>query len=435
MLSLFQNTGTLDQVAQKLSASPVPLQLVLPSGQVIGPPQAQLRLKINDSPTLLSLVQGNLGALGEAFVEGRAQFSGKVQDLMVAAVALLTGDPTQAAPYEKGLLKTLARWQSHWHSLKAHTLSRDAQQIQFHYDLSDDFFALWLDPKRVYSCAYFTQAGETLAHAQEAKLDLICRKLHLQKGERFLDVGCGWGGLLFWAAEHYGVEAVGITLSQHQFDYVSQQISQLGLQDRVSVKLIDYRALAQDLEPSQHFDKISSVGMFEHVGRAHLSAYFKTLHALLRPGGWVLNHGITAGGLDNHQLGAGMGDFIEKYIFPGGELVPIQEVLRALSEGGLEAVDVENLRPHYAKTLWAWSERLEEQLEPALKVLNARMTAAQATRVLRAYRLYLAGCATGFEQGWTRLYQVLAIRPDGAAPHPTNEYPFVRTFIYETESV
>ena len=175
MLSLFQNTGTLDQVAQKLSASPVPLQLVLPSGQVIGPPQAQLRLKINDSPTLLSLVQGNLGALGEAFVEGRAQFSGKVQDLMVAAVALLTGDPTQAAPYEKGLLKTLARWQSHWHSLKAHTLSRDAQQIQFHYDLSDDFFALWLDPKRVYSCAYFTQAGETLAHAQEAKLDLICR--------------------------------------------------------------------------------------------------------------------------------------------------------------------------------------------------------------------------------------------------------------------
>ena len=148
-----------------------------------------------------------------------------------------------------------------------------------------------------------------------------------------------------------------------------------------------------------------------------------------------VNHGITAGGLDNHQLGAGMGDFIEKYIFPGGELVPIQEVLRALAEGGLEAVDVENLRPHYAKTLWAWSERLEEQLEPALKVLNVRMTTAQATRVLRAYRLYLAGCATGFEQGWTRLYQVLAIRPDGAAPHPTNEYPFVRTFIYETESV
>jgi cyclopropane-fatty-acyl-phospholipid synthase len=170
--------------------------------------------------------------------------------------------------------------------------------------------------------------------------------------------------------------------------------------------------------------------MFEHVGRAHLSDYFQTLYGLLRPGGWVLNHGITAGGVNNHQLGAGMGDFIEKYIFPGGELVPIQEVLRTTALGGLEVVDVENLRPHYAKTLWAWSDRLEAQLESALSVLSANMPQERAMRVLRAYRLYLAGCAKGFEEGWTRLYQVLAVRPGGSE---ATAYPFVRRFMYESE--
>ena len=426
MMGFFRTKGTLDQVAEQLNDLPVPMQLVLPSGQVLGPQQASLSLKIHDKPTLLSLAQGNLGALGEAFVEGRAQFTGKVRDLMAAAVAWLRQDPTQAQAYERWWLKMLA----HWHSLRAHTLPRDAAQIQFHYDLSDEFFALWLDPKRVYSCAYFAQPNFNLDQAQEAKLDLICRKLHLQKGERFLDVGCGWGGLLLWAAQHYGVQAVGITLSKNQFEHVRTQIEKQGLQNQVSVQLLDYRAL----KPSQPFDKIASIGMFEHVGRARLADYFQTLHGLLRPGGWVLNHGITAGGLDNHQLGAGMGDFIEKYIFPGGELVPIQEVLRAVAQGGLEAVDVENLRPHYAKTLWAWSDRLEGQLGAALSVLSQRMSADQAARVLRAYRLYLAGCAVGFEQGWTLLYQVLAIRPEGKAAHAhadLNAYPFVRNFMYE----
>ena len=426
MMGFFRTKGTLDQVAEQLNDLPVPMQLVLPSGQVLGPQQASLSLKIHDKPTLLSLAQGNLGALGEAFVEGRAQFTGKVRDLMAAAVAWLRQDPTQAQAYERWWLKMLA----HWHSLRAHTLSRDAAQIQFHYDLSDEFFALWLDPKRVYSCAYFAQPNFNLDQAQEAKLDLICRKLHLQKGERFLDVGCGWGGLLLWAAQHYGVQAVGITLSKNQFEHVRTQIEKQGLQNQVSVQLLDYR----DLKPSQPFDKIASIGMFEHVGRARLADYFQTLHGLLRPGGWVLNHGITAGGLDNHQLGAGMGDFIEKYIFPGGELVPIQEVLRAVAQGGLEAVDVENLRPHYAKTLWAWSDRLEGQLGAALSVLSQRMSADQAARVLRAYRLYLAGCAVGFEQGWTLLYQVLAIRPEAKAAHAhadLNAYPFVRNFMYE----
>ena len=406
----------------KLSSLPVPMNLVLPSGQVFGPKGANLRLSINDKPTLLKLTDGNLGALGEAIVEGRADFTGKVRDLMSAAVGLLNQDPTTESPRGNWLFNKLTNIKSR----RAHTPSRDLEQIQFHYDLSDEFFELWLDPNRVYSCGYFKSEQDTLAVAQEAKLDLICKKLNLQAGERFLDIGCGWGGLMLWAAVHYKVHAVGITLSQHQFDYVSRRISEMGLEETVQVRLLDYRCL----DSNTTFDKIASVGMFEHVGSAHLNEYFQSLLKLLRPGGWVLNHGITSGGIDCHNLGAGMGDFIEKYIFPGGELEPIQDVIRSVAASGLEIVDVENLRPHYAKTLWAWSRNLEEQLDIALSVLRKRMPAEQAVKVLRAYRLYLAGCAIGFEQGWSSLYQILAIRP---GPKTKDSYPYTRHFIYEAQ--
>jgi cyclopropane-fatty-acyl-phospholipid synthase len=266
-----------------------------------------------------------------------------------------------------------------------------------------------------------------LAQAQEAKLDLICRKLRLTSGERFLDVGAGWGGLLLWAAEHYGVDATGITLSRNQHAYVSKLIEEKGLNGRVRMQLIDYRKLDRD----QPFDKIASVGMFEHVGRAQLKDYFERLRQLLRPGGLMLNHGITAGGLHNDQLGNGMGDFIEKNIFPGGELVHIGDVITELSAGGLEALDVENLRPHYARTLWAWSDALEAQLEEAKKVLPGE----QGERALRAYRMYLAGCAKGFENGWVALHQVLAHHgPTGRADEleglADQTYPWRREYIY-----
>jgi cyclopropane-fatty-acyl-phospholipid synthase len=337
---------------------------------------------------------------------------------VMAVAARLVGDPVRddaASPWQ--------RWAGQLHSLLRHSKDRDARHIEFHYDVSDDFYALWLDPRRVYSCAYFREAEMTLAQAQEAKLDHICRKLRLAPGQRFLDIGAGWGGLLLWAAEHYGVEAVGITLSRNQHAHVSRLIEQRGLAGRVQMHLLDYRDLPED----QAYDRIASIGMFEHVGRANMVSYFQKIRQLLRPGGLVMNHGITAGGLRNSQLGGGMGDFIEKYIFPGGELLHVARVTESLSEGGLELLDAENLRPHYARTLWAWSDGLEQHLDTARALTNER--------TVRAYRIYLAGCAMSFERGWISLFQLLAARPsgreeDGPMRGAQSDFPFNRSYIY-----
>ncbi|MBC7609057.1 MAG: class I SAM-dependent methyltransferase, partial [Polaromonas sp.] len=242
------------------------------------------------------------------------------------------------------------------------------------------------------------------------------------------DIGSGWGALLLWAAEHYGVRATGITLSKNQHAHVLQLIAQKSLNHRISVQLRDYRDLHPGLD-LQAFDKISSVGMFEHVGHANMTAYFAKIMELLVPGGLVMNHGITAGGLDNRQLGAGMGDFIEKYIFPGGELLHVSAMLEHMARGGLELVDAENLRPHYARTLWDWSNALEARLDAARQVLSADGGPENAEKTLRAYRLYLAGSAMSFEQGWLSLHQLLAMRP--LADDGTRQaYPFTRDYMY-----
>ena len=271
----------------------------------------------------------------------------------------------------------------------------------------------------------------SLAQAQEAKLDHICRKLMLRPGEKFLDIGAGWGGLLLWAAEHYGVKATGITLSKNQHAHVQRLIDEKGLQGRVRMELCDYR----ELDEADGFDKIASVGMFEHVGQANIPTYFNTVFRLLKPGGLVMNHGITAGSIQPSHLGAGMGDFIEKYIFPGGELLHISHLIRDMAMAGLELVDDENLRPHYARTLWAWSDALESRLPEAQRILETTGKVADAAKVLRAYRLYLAGCAMTFEQGWIGLHQILATRPDGQLQTGSlrgaqSAYPFNREYMY-----
>jgi cyclopropane-fatty-acyl-phospholipid synthase len=355
-------------------------------------------------------------------VEGRIRFEGSMRQLMQIAQRLVYQEPHQPANSAVG------RWTQkvvhEWQSRHRHTRTNDAQHIQSHYDVSDDFYALWLDPLRVYSCAYFADAAMTLDQAQEAKLDLICRKLRLQPGDEFLDIGAGWGGLLLWAAKHYGVKATGITLSRNQHAYVQQRIQEQGLQQQVNMHLTDYR----DLVEARPFDKIASIGMFEHVGRANMPAYFSKIGRLLKPGGLLMNHGITAGGVGYQQLGLGLGEFIEKYIFPGGELLHVSEVAAHMGQAQLELLDVENLRPHYAKTLWAWSDKLERQLAQAQHIL-ARQHNGRSDQVLQAYRLYLAGCALGFERGWTSLYQMLAMRSSDAS-----DYPFTRSYMYKPAS-
>jgi len=412
----------LSVVERKLQALPVPVQLVLSDGAVLGPPDPRVRFVTHDKTALAHLAEGAVGVLGQDYVEGRIDIEGSMRDVMAAAAALLPGSPMDAA--RGGWLTDLVRKVM---SVWRHSIERDARQIEFHYDLSDDFYALWLDPRRVYSCAYFREPGMTLAQAQEAKLDLICRKLRLAAGERFLDVGAGWGGLLLWAAERYGVDATGITLSRNQHAHVSRLIQEKGLSDRVRIELLDYRKL----DASQPYDKIASVGMFEHVGRAQLESYFATLRRLLKPGGLIMNHGITAAGVDNAELGNGMGEFIEKYIFPGGELTHVSVVMQTLANGGLEDLDVENLRPHYARTLWAWSDRLEARLPDAARILGAD----QGERSLRAYRLYLAGCAMAFEHGWIALHQILAQHPATGRADELDlsadlSYPWRRDYMY-----
>jgi cyclopropane-fatty-acyl-phospholipid synthase len=408
------------------AATPSPaLQLQLPSGQLIGPLGAPVRVQLNHWSSLGRLRAAKVGALAEDYVEGRLQLEGSMRQIMAATAAMVPPHAVQSkTPVWTALLQRMR-------SLAMHTRQRDAAQIEHHYDVGDDFYALWLDPRRVYSCAYYRQAKMNLAQAQEAKLEHICRKLMLRSGERFLDIGAGWGALLLWSAEHYEVQATGITLSRQQHAHVQRLIEEKGLQNRVQVHLLDYR----DLNESQSYDKIASVGMFEHVGRARLPEYFGKIKRLLRPGGLLMNHGITAGGTQHHQLGAGMGDFIEKYIFPGGELLHTSAVLAAMADAGLEMVDTENLRPHYARTLWAWSDALEAKLDRAQAVLSARLGKDKGEKVLRAYRIYLAGCAMGFEQGWIALHQMLAVKPSGQVnavelPGSQSDYPFSRDHIY-----
>lgn len=293
----------------------------------------------------------------------------------------------------------------HGRAVKAHSKTESRAAISFHYDVSNEFYGLWLDEERVYSCAYFASPGESLDQAQRNKLEHICRKLRLQPGERLLDIGCGWGALACWAARHHGVRAHGITLSRKQLEYAQQRIRTEGLHDLVTVELRDYR----DLAGVGVFDKVSSVGMFEHVGLANLPTYLTTVRRVLRPGGLFLNHGITH---DEEGWGKTVTtEFINRYVFPDGELDCVSNIQLGMERAGFEIHDVEGLRPHYALTLRHWVQRLEANRDAALREVDEP--------TYRVWRLYMAACALDFEVGTTGVYQILASKPNrGGWPVP-----------------
>ena len=296
--------------------------------------------------------------------------------------------------------------------VKGHARHENSASIAFHYDVSNDFYALWLDQAMVYSCAYFETPEASLAQAQQAKLDHICRKLQLEPGERMLDIGCGWGALVIHAALHYGVYAHGVTLSRHQLAMAQRRIDEAGLRDRVTVELCDYR----DLQGAATYDKVASVGMFEHVGLKNLPVYFATVQRLLKPAGLFLNHGITH--FSEGWTKTPSTEFINRYVFPDGQLTTIGNVQRAMEHADFEIADVESLRPHYALTLRHWVSRLEQNHERALQHVSES--------TYRIWRLYMATCALEFESGEIGVYQVLASKRTGGL----TSLPLTRRHLY-----
>jgi cyclopropane-fatty-acyl-phospholipid synthase len=286
---------------------------------------------------------------------------------------------------------------------KRHSPERDRRAVRFHYDVSNDFYQLWLDRRMVYSCAYFKSPSDPLDIAQEQKLDYICRKLRLRAGQRLLDIGCGWGALVIHAAKHFGVDAKGITLSEPQAKWARSRIADAGLENRAEIELRDYREIAA--EGSELYDAIASIGMAEHVGRERLPDYFATGHRALKPGGVFLNQAIAEDIVPRPGKPEGFGgSFIEQYVFPDGDIPPLPIMLRAVEASGFEIRDVENLREHYALTLRHWLRRLEEHHDEALRFLD------EAT--YRVWRLYIAGSAHGFRSGHIAIYQILLAKSD-----------------------
>ncbi|WP_439588913.1 class I SAM-dependent methyltransferase [Hydrogenophaga sp.] len=363
--------------------------------------QPSVEIRVRDASALPLLIDPGLDTLGQAYVEGLIDVEGSLPDIVAIAHRL-----AENAQPEGGLLGRLRRRFSH-------TRDSDSEAIQYHYDVSNEFYAQWLDERMVYSCGYFETGDENLAEAQVRKIDHILTKIRLHPGQRLLDIGCGWGALVLRAAQKYGAQCVGVTLSKNQYELARERVRAAGLEDRIDIRLQDYR----DVKDGP-FDRITSVGMFEHVGLNHLVAYFGHIRKLLKPDGWAMNHGITSTDPYDGETRHGGGSFIDRYVFPQGELPHLSTVLRTLQEGGLEAFDIENLRRHYMRTTQLWSEAFEARTAQIKPLVDERRW--------RIWRVYLAGCAWAFEHDEVSIYQVLC-RPSGES---AARLPWSRQWIY-----
>ncbi|NIE65579.1 cyclopropane-fatty-acyl-phospholipid synthase family protein [Burkholderia sp. Ax-1719] len=386
------------------SKANLPARLVLWSGQQydFGHFAApQVTLKVNSASALPLLLEPSLDNLGEAYIKGKIDIEGKVADIINIGYSLARSTVTSASK--------LARVRRYF----THSKSTDRKAIQYHYDVSNAFYKLWLDENMVYSCAYFENGDEDLATAQIKKIDHILTKIQLQEGQTLLDIGCGWGALVLRAAQKFGARCVGVTLSQNQFDLATQRVRDAGLEDRIEIRLQDYR------DVQGQFDRITSVGMFEHVGRKNLPGYFTKVRELLADDGIAMNHGITSSDAESGETALGGGEFIDRYVFPDGELPHISLALEAAQRGGLEAVDVESLRRHYAHTLDLWADNFEAHAEEAKKLVDDEK--------FRIWRVYLAGCAYAFEHDDVSIYQIVCRKAGRSA----TTLPWSRRYMYE----
>ncbi|MGZ5199483.1 MAG: class I SAM-dependent methyltransferase [Telluria sp.] len=381
----------------------LPLRVELWNGQTFDlasdPPR--VTLKVGSPAAMRYLMVPSLYNLGRAYVEGAIDITGRVVDIINIGNEL-------AASSEK----VPGRLSRAFNLVSNHTKEKDAEAIRYHYDVSNEFYQTFLDPNMVYSCAYFETGQEDLATAQVKKIDHILNKIGLQRGHTLLDIGCGWGALVIRAAQR-GARCIGVTLSENQAALARERVQQLGLQDQVEIRLQDYR------DVDGQFDRITSVGMFEHVGVDNLPDYFERINKLLAPNGVVMNHGITTTDIDSRSSPYGGGEFIDKYVFPHGELAHLSTVIKTMQQGGLEVRDVENLRRHYARTCATWSENFENNSEH-IKTLTDQ-------KHYRIWRLYLAGCAYAFEHDWISLYQIVC----GKAGENPAQIPWSRNYMYE----
>ncbi|HJQ10772.1 MAG TPA: cyclopropane-fatty-acyl-phospholipid synthase family protein [Gemmatimonadaceae bacterium] len=395
-----------------------------PFALVLNRPAALRRMLL--PPSELSMVEAYIS--GDIDIDGSMEAAASLKDIIrgrlnsATAIAHFVGRllnlPGQAADDLAD-----ARFPEQARRLGQHTPVRDAAAVRFHYDIGNDFYKLWLDKRMVYSCAYFRSPDDSLDTAQEAKLDLICRKLRLKAGDRFLDIGSGWGGLIMYAAEHFGVDATGITLSQNQADLARERIQKAGLADRCRVEIRDYRTLTAE----DGFDKIASVGMIEHVGLTHLPVYFESAYRALKAGGLFLNHGIVSLEAARPKTLGGKiwdrfwktGAFIDTYVFPDGKLTAAAEVIAAAERSGFEVRDVESLREHYAMTLRHWVRSLEQKSDEAKEFVGEH--------TYRVWRLYMSTSAYAFAHAAINVIQTLLAKPDIAG---RSNIPLTREGIY-----